>query len=254
MHLRRTAALALLIGTLGITACSDDTVERLSATVSTTTVAADTAGTSTTRAPASTTSNAPPTTVTPGTAPATTTPRPGGVAPTSTTPPPPASSPVTTSRPAPLFGVPIGAATEGAVTGLVRVLGEPSGDTGWNVGCPLDSPTLQDERLVSWGMLRVLFRRATEAAPGSLQGYGFVIPEGTRLSPTDGAARLALPNGVTLGMPISQVATKLSAKTVVDNTFGWVSVTTPGAMFTADGANGSALLNAVAVPHVFSCD
>lgn len=128
----------------------------------------------------------------------------------------PATSPVTTSRAAPLFGVPIGAATDGAVASLVRALGEPSADTGWNVGCPLDSPTLQNERLVSWGLLRVLFRRDTETAPGALQGYGFVIPQGGTLSATDGAARLALPNGITLGMPISQVATKLTAKTMTE--------------------------------------
>ena len=245
----RSVCVLLFVTVLVSSACSGNTVERLASATTTTTVATAPA-TSTTGAPIPTMST--PTVSTPTTtiAPPTTTVK---ASPT-TAAAPPATSPVTTSRAAPLFGVPIGAATDGAVASLVRALGEPSADTGWNVGCPLDSPTLQNERLVSWGLLRVLFRRDTETAPGTLQGYGFVIPEGLTLSATDGAARLALPNGITLGMPISQVATKLAAKTEVNATFGWVSITTAGAMFTADGATGSAPLNAVAVPRVFSCE
>ncbi len=245
MRFRRWVFVILVISALVATGCSDDTVEHLSSasTTITSTTITSTAITSTTTAAAGAT-----------TAPPSTTTARSGAAATTTIAPPPSTSPVTTSRAAALFGVPVGAETEGAVKTLVSSLGQPEADTGWNVGCALDSPTLKNERIVTWGALRVLFRRDTEAAAGTMQGYGFVIPEGIALAPTDAAARLALPNGIVLGMPISQVATKLASKTVVNSTFGWVSVTTAGAEFTADGSAGNAPLNAVAVPHVFSCD
>ena len=141
-----------------------------------------------------------------------------------------------------------------ALSTLVGLLGQPATDSGWGVGCPLDSPTDKNERVVTWGRLRVQFRRGTEAAPGAMQGYGFVVPQGATLAATDPAARLALPNGVTVGMSITDVATKLATKSEVIDTFGHVSVTTPGATFTADGASGTAPLNAVSIPHPFSCE
>jgi hypothetical protein len=233
------ATSALVLG-----ACGDDTDDRLgtasSTTASTTTVTVAHAMATTTVPSvtvATTSTNVPATTVS-----------------VATTAPRPAISAITTGAAAPLFGVAIGAPADGAVSALTTALGKPSNDSGWGVGCPLDSATLKNERVVTWGRLRVQFRRETDAAPGTLQGYGFVVPEGSTLAAGDAASRLALPNGITVGMPIAEVANKLATTAELNDTFGWMSVTTPGAVFTADGAGGAAKLNAVSVPHVFSCD
>jgi hypothetical protein len=232
----------LFVSAMVLASCSDDAVERLASASTTTTAPANTgvvSGAAPTTAP-----NATPPSTGRGATPST----------TGTAVAAPATSPVTTSRAAALFGVPVGAAADGAVTTLVTLLGQPTTDTGWGIGCTLDSPTNKNERVVTWGHLRVQFRRDTEAAAGTMQGYGFVVAKGDALAPTDAAARLVLPSGIALGMPIADVATKLSVKIVVNGTFGWVEVTTPGATFTADGSAGTAPFNAVAVPRVFSCD
>ena len=164
------------------------------------------------------------------------------------------TSAVTTKTAAPLFGAAIGSEAEGAVAKLIAALGPPTSDTGWDIGCALDSPTLKNERLVGWDQLRVLFGRDTEAAPGTLRGYGFVLLGDEPLPANSAVGRLALPSGAALGTPIGQVAIALGVKAQVDKVFGWVSVTTTGATFTADGDSLSALLNAVSVPRVFSCE
>ena len=251
----RSVGASLFLSALVLASCSDDSADRL-ASATTTTGPAITTTTSTIAAPAPTaptpTASAPTTPAPTGPATGSSTTRVGG--PSTTIAAPAATSPVTTSRAAPLFGVPIGAATDGAVTTLAGLLGPPATDSGWGVGCPLDSPTDKNERVITWGRLRVQFRRDTEAAPGAMQGYGVVVPQGAPLAATDPAARLALPSGVTMGMPIADVATKLATTSEVNDTFGYVSVTTPGAVFTADGASGTAPLNAVSVPHPFSCE
>jgi hypothetical protein len=273
MTRHRFACGLVLAAVLAVASCSDDTVERLASATTTTSAATGTGGggsaatsgtggpsataasttvigggsPSTTRPTGSTTAGAPTTA-----APATGTPATG--TPATGTQGAPATSPVTTSRAAALFGVPIGAAAEGAVATLVSVLGPPSSDTGWVVGCTLDSPTDKNERVVSWGRLRVQFGRANDAAAGTMEGYGFTIPDGAALPATDAAARLALPNGVKVGMSIADVATALASKTEANPAFGWVSVTTPGAVFSADGSAGTAPLNAVSVPHRFTCE
>ena len=217
------------------------------------TLAASTTSSSTTIAPATTTTASPTTTLAPApttvATPATT----RAVAGPTTTAAVRTTSAVTTKTAAPLFGAAIGSEAESAVAKLTAALGPPTSDTGWEIGCA-HSPTLKNERLVGWDQLRVLFGRDTEAAPGTLRGYGFVLFGDDPRPANSAAGRLALPSGAALGTPIGQVATALGVKAQVDKVFGWVSVTTPGATFTADGDSLSALLNAVSVPRVFSCE
>ena len=218
------------------------------------TLAASTTTSSTTTAPATTATASPTTTLAPApttvATPATTR---AVEAPTTTTAVRTTSA-VTTKTAAPLFGAAIGSEAEGAVAKLTAALGPPTSDTGWEIGCALDNPTLKNERLVGWDQLRVLFGRDTEAAPGTLRGYGFVLFGDDPLPANSAAGRLALPSGAALGTPIGQVATALGVKAQVNTVFGWVSVTTPGATFTADGDSLSAPVNAVSVPRVFSCE
>ena len=199
--------------------------------------------TTTTTTPAATTSLAPVTTL------ASTTTVGGTVTTSAVT-----TSAVTTRAAAPLFGVAIGADAEGAIVKLVAALGQPSADSSWDIGCPLDNPTLKNERLLSWAHLRVLFGRDTEAVPGTLRGYGFVLSEGGDLPAGDGASRLALPTGAKVGTPIGQVATTLGFRAQIDKVFGWVRITTPGVTFTADGDSLTAPLNGVSVPRLFTCE
>lgn len=224
----RLVGLALLVAA----GCSDDTP----AVPATTTVAVTTTVAPTTTVAVTTTTARPPTTTTPSTTTVATT------------------SPVTTRAPGALFGAAIGSVTEDALAKLTAALGSPTIDSGWGVGCTLDSPTATNERLVTWQHLRVLFRRDGSSGPGALAGYGYVLPEGDEPAPGDAMLRLALPTGVTLGMPIGQVATAVGATAKVNPTFGWVEVVTPGVTFTADGKDLTAKLDAVSVPRVFSCE
>ncbi len=242
----RSAALVALVLLVTMTgACSSDARVTLasSTTTSSTTV---TLTTTTTASPTTTLTPVPTTVATPATTRA--------VAAPTTTAAVRTTSAVTTKTAAPLFGAAIGSDAEGAVAKLTAALGPPTSDTGWDIGCALDSPTLKNERLVGWDQLRVLFGRDTEAGPGTLRGYGFVLFGDEPLPANSAAGRLALPSGAALGTPIGQVATALGVKAQVNTVFGWVSVTTPGATFTADGDSLAAPVNAVSVPRVFSCE
>ena len=241
---RRAALGALSMLALSSAACSDGTLLDTAAPASSTTGQATTTVTST----LVTTTVATPTTTT-----VSTTTR-AATSPTTAASGAGATSAITTRSAAPLFGVAIGAEAEGGLAKLIAALGQPTGDSGWDVGCTLDSPTLENERLVSWGHLRVLFARDAESSSGTLRGYGFVLPEGDMLLPDDGVRRLTLPTGALLGTPIGNVASTVGAKAQIDKVFGWVSVTTSGATFTADGDSLTAPLNAVSVPRVFTCE
>lgn len=164
------------------------------------------------------------------------------------------TSPITTARPAALFGAAIGTEAEGVIAKLTGVLGVPNVDTGWDIGCPLNSATLKDERQLTWGHLHVYLTRATDTTPGVFSGYGYVLLEGEELPAGDAVRRLALPTGVALGKAIGDVAKAVGAKAIANPTFGWMSVVTKGAEFTADGSVATALFNAVSVPHVFTCE
>lgn len=254
---RQMVALVGALALLTSASCSDDTPSV--ATPSTTT-----AVTTTTAAPASTTSGAAPTTVVAPTSTAPTTSRapvsPTTVAPATTAVGGPTTaaanltSPVTTKTPAPLFGAAIGSPTEDALAKITAALGAATQDTGWAVGCSLDHPTDTNERLVTWQHLRVLFRRDVSSGAGALVGYGYVLPEGDSPAPGDAMLRLTLPDGVVLGGPMSKVATAVGTAAKVNTTFGWVEVVTPGVTFSGDGTTTSAALNAVSVPHIFSCE
>ncbi len=165
-----------------------------------------------------------------------------------------ARSPITTARPAALFGAAIGAEAEGAIAKLTGVLGAPDVDTGWDVGCPLNSATVKDERQLTWGHLHAYFTRPSETAAGAFSGYGYVLLEGEELPLGDAIRRITLPNGVSLGAAIGDVAKAIGAKVVANPTFGWMSVATSGVEFTADGKANTSPLNAVSVPHVFTCE
>lgn len=165
-----------------------------------------------------------------------------------------ATSPISSRAPSPLFGVALGTEGELAIARLIAALGRPSSDTGWGIGCPLDDPVAKNERVLTFGRLRVHFGRAGSSGTGALGGYGFVIPAGETLAAGDPVRRLTLPAGVTLGAPMRTVATALGSPAEVVDVFGWVAVSTPGAMFTGDGSALNAPLNAVSVPTVFACE
>ncbi len=248
----RVVVTPVLVGLamLAVGACSDDTVERIADPPGATTTVPGT-GTGT-AAPSTTNAAVPSTTVA---RPTTTARGPSATLTEGGTKVPASTSAVTTSRVAPLFGVPLRTNTDTAFKTLAEALGSPSSDSGWAIGCPLDDPVVENERVVTWGRLRVQFRRETETAPGALDSYGFLLPEGERLAATDPAAHLVLPDGITLGMPIGSAATALGVKAEASDASGWSSVTTPGVTFTADGTDPTrAKLNQVGVPHVPQCD
>lgn len=57
----------------------------------------------------------------------------------------------------PLGGAGLGTDPTRAIKRMTQVFGQPTDDSGWIVGCPFDSETATNERLVQWGSLRAFF-------------------------------------------------------------------------------------------------
>lgn len=140
---------------------------------------------------------------------------------TTTEPPPP--PPVADATNGEILGLPLGTAADTVIDAMTTVYGAPDGDTGWNVGCPLDGGTEDDERRISWGNLRIRFFRDDDGEVLAGWGYqrgaaGFFDPEGP--TPDD----IAMDDGVAWNQTIGVVADALGGTTLIAPEFPLVFV------------------------------
>ena len=110
---------------------------------------------------------------------------------------------------------------------MTAIYGAPDSDTGWNVGCPLDGGTEDDERRIAWGNLRIRFFR--DGGGEVLAGWayqrgaaGFFDPEGP--TPDD----IEMDQGVAWNQTIGEVADALGATTNIAAEFPLVFVNHAG--------------------------
>jgi hypothetical protein len=94
-----------------------------------------------------------------------------------------------------------------AIRRMTRVFGEPTDDSGWVVGCPLDSETEANERLVQWGSLGAFFY----GTPGNRTfiSWDYRPLDG---QPEQGGPRftdIVLPGEFVIGDPLQSVADAL---------------------------------------------
>ena len=164
--LRRVIPVLTVLALLAAS-CGDDDSSGSERTTTTTTTEAPTTTESTTTTTSTTTS----TTTTSTTSTSTT---------TTEAPPPPAVANATNGE---ILGLPLGTAADTVIDAMTAVYGAPDGDTGWNIGCPLDGGTEDDERRISWGNLRIRFFRDADGEVLAGWSYqrgaaGFFDPEG----------------------------------------------------------------------------
>jgi hypothetical protein len=167
-------------------------------------------------------------------------------APTATPSPPPVEFVVAPN--APILGITIGTDADLALLELDALIGEPDFDTGWNVGCPLDGPEL-NERLVEWGDLDVYFERFDGMERLRAWGYDVRLPEGGFPE----IPLISLPGGAQIGDPIEDVAAAAGEPVVYDPVFDVNRVGPDGYDIIAFGDPGSPAWGAF-VPFVPTCE
>jgi hypothetical protein len=94
-----------------------------------------------------------------------------------------------------------------AIRRMTRVFGEPTDDSGWVVGCPLDSETEANERLVQWGSLGAFFY----GAPGdrTFISWDYVEFDGRPQRGGPQFTDIVLPGEFVVGDPLQNIADAL---------------------------------------------
>ena len=134
------------------------------------------------------------------------------------------------------------------------MFGPPTEDTGWVVGCPLDSETERNERFVSWGSLSASFY----GAPGDrvFTSWGY--------RPFDGPAPrgpglddVVLPGGWRVGDRLQSVADALGVEPVENPLDLSLIVRAPGGgldVFGGSGLDPMGPITSVEVGNYLICD
>lgn len=173
-------------------------------------------------------------------------------APTATEEPAPTPTPVpvqfVVAPDAPLLGIAIGSEASTTIEGLEALIGPPTNDTEWYVGCPLDGEEL-NERLLQWGDLNVYFELIGGEGIFVAWGYDVRIVDGGFPEP----ALVILPGGGRVGDPIDDVAAAAGLDVVYDETFDINRVGEPGYEIVSDGAPDAPVWGAF-VPFVPACE
>jgi hypothetical protein len=136
--------------------------------------------------------------------------------------PQPQTTIVTEYEPSLLFGVPLGADADQAITVLTRLLRQPTSEWEWSKGCPLFDPA-PTVRALRWGALQVNFTR--DASGDHFDGWSYQM--GSDYGPAVGGPtpdRFVFPNGVKLGMTMGEVAEALGRKLGYWSVFQHLSV------------------------------
>ena len=154
----------------------------------------------------------------------------------------------------PLGGASLESGPARAIRRMNNVFGPPTDDTGWVVGCPLDSETDRNERVLSWGSLSASFY----GSPGNrtFQSWGY--------RPFDGPAPrgpglddVVLPGGWRVGDPLQNVADALGVEPI-DNPFDLsLIVRAPGGgldVFGGSGLDPTGPITSVEVGDYLVCD
>ncbi|MGB2757501.1 MAG: hypothetical protein WBD02_07545, partial [Acidimicrobiia bacterium] len=154
-----------------------------------------------------------------------------------------------------LGGINLGAPTESTVTQLKALLGDPTRNEGWNEGCPLDGPDL-NERAVSWGSLQVDFVRDDSSGDGTLAGWTYHVDPVTFAGKAGGPTpeQIVLPSGVHFGTPISEAGTAVGHAPEDFELVGVTWITTETWTLSADALGSSEPLTTAAVPTIFVCE
>lgn len=167
--------------------------------------------------------------------------------PSDTTAPEPAA--IAIGPEAALVGAELGTATDDALTALTVAFGDPSEDTGWNEGCPLDGAG-DNERAVSWGGLEAQFRRDGDD-PGELFAWGYATYRDAAGGPPAGS--VVLPGNTRLGAPIGAIADASGFTTEYNDVFDMTSLGDGFEVF-ADGDDLDAPATGAYVPFLPTCD
>lgn len=247
----------IVVGGLLFVACGSDdeaveTVDETPTEALTETVAPSGPTEVATEAPPTSVAGAPATEVPATEAPAT---EPPTEAPTEApTPPPVAEGPIlAVGSGDQLAGVAVQTPAEDAVAALITVFGQPTGDSGWVIGCPLDSADNLNERTVSWGSLDALFY--LEEGGERFVGWRYRIDPGSGggLPGGPAVAQVQLPGGALLGATIDDVATAMGVAAVDDALTGARIIQGAGFVIVADGGPGTAATS-VHVPVLRACE
>jgi len=156
-----------------------------------------------------------------------------------------------------LAGVAIGSEPEAAIAALIDVFGEPTLDTGWTIGCPLDDPDDENERLVRWGSLSANFRtEGYEADERYFDSWVYALDE-NRLPDPDGPqpweVRLAEP-GAALGMNITIASELLGEDVILNEVVQMQQSTNDHWTLLGQGAALDSRIATVAAPYFSLCD
>jgi hypothetical protein len=152
-----------------------------------------------------------------------------------------------------LAGVVTQTPAEDAIATLTATFGTPSGDTGWIIGCPLDSAENLNERVVSWGSLEALFY--LEEGGERFVGWRYRLDPGSlgALPGGPGVDQVQLPGGARLGAVIEDVAASVGIPASADALTGATIVQGGDFVVVADGGPGTPATS-VHVPVLRACE
>lgn len=161
-----------------------------------------------------------------------------------------------------LAGVEIGAEADGAVEALTAVFGQPTSDSGWVVGCPLDGQSDVNERFVVWGSLSASFRRGDFDQEGEYFHSWLYALDERRNAELGGPQpwEVRLPDGAALGMNISVAAVTTGATGAtgadlfLNEVFQVQQLHSDAWSFWGQGVETDTRINQVGVPFIPICD
>jgi hypothetical protein len=152
-----------------------------------------------------------------------------------------------------LAGVAVLTPAEDAIAALTSIFGPPASDTGWIIGCPLDSPENLNERVLTWGSLDALFYLEEGGERFVGWRYRYDAGAGGGLPGGPAVAQVQLPGGALLGSPIDDVAAASGAPAIDDALTGARIIQGPDYVIVADGGPGT-IASSVHVPVLRACE
>lgn len=152
--------------------------------------------------------------------------------------------------------VAIGTEAEEAIEGLKNAFGDPTDDTGWIVGCPLDSESELNERYVSWGSLIAGFRQGDLDREGPYFQYWSYELDENRMAEPDGPQpwQLELPDGAAIGMNITVAADSADGDLLFNEVIQQQQLQSDAWNFYGQGPETDTRINAIGVPFIPLCD
>jgi hypothetical protein len=148
-----------------------------------------------------------------------------------------------------LLGVSIGSGAESAIVTLEGVLGDPTHDSAWVVGCTADGEA-SNERTVTWGSLQTFFYR--DVAEEFVAWTYRLEADGSAASGGPGSEAIELPSGTEFGDPISEAAAALGGTVVLEEDAAVVAI--DGMEVRSSVVDETGPVDWVGVPHIPACE